>query len=343
MYFATIFDGTINEYYADNKMARCLLVHASRNNTNPLKELLSLWNVKTQIMRNSIDSAIVYGIKNHASMAIGAYLGGAKRIICVVNGRGNLFSVKGWKGRIVRRLAIPMLRIAYLLSFRVCFQNEDDADYFIKRGLVSEKKVILTNGSGVNTSVFEEMPLPEGDIFLYMARITPSKGVLEYIEAAKVVKEKYPNAEFHVVGPVDDLIEGSCMDQIKEADRLGYIQYHGRTDDVKYWLKNSKYFVYPSYYPEGVPRCILQALSCGRPIITCNTAGCKKTVENKKNGFLVEKEDVEGLVEKMCWLVEHKEESLQMGRCSRQLAVESFDVNNVNSILVNAVLGGGVV
>lgn len=338
VFFAAIFDGTVNDYFKNNNMTYYLPIKASRNNINPIKEIMSLIDVRNQIKQNSITAAVIYGVKNHPSMAIGSFLGGAKNIVCVVNGRGNLFNTKGLKGLILRSVALPMLKLAYMVSSKVCFQNEDDAAYFTRRKLVNKKKVFCTNGSGVNTTFFENFPMPEDNEFLYMARITPSKGIVEYIEAAKRMKKKYPSAKFHVVGPIDDLIEGSCKKQIEEASRAGYIQYHGKTDNVREWLRRCRYFVYPSYYPEGVPRCVLQALSIGRPVITCNTAGCKKTVIDGKNGFLIESKNVDQLIEKMCWLIEHTKESNEMGNFSRKIAEEKFNVRMINKKIMYELL-----
>ncbi len=224
-------------------------------------------------------------------MAIGAWLGGTRNIVCIVNGRGNLFTVKGFKGTILRFISFPMLKIAYRVSKTVCFQNEDDSAFFAKKRLVKKTKISHIDGSGVNTDIFKCYDLPKENEFLYLARITPSKGLVEYIEAARLVKKKYPSVKFHVVGPIDNAVEPSINNYLDSAVADGSILYHGKTDDVQGWLSKSRFFIYPSYYPEGVPRCVLQALSCGRPIITCDSPGCKKTVVDGVNGFLTKPRD----------------------------------------------------
>ena len=151
---------------------------ASRNNTNPFGELRSMSSVRRAVKKNGIEYAIVYGVKNHAAMAIGAKLGGARRVLCVVNGSGNLFRVGGWKGRILRAIAFPMLRIAYKCSHAICFQNEDDRQLFIQKKLVKDNgKSFVTGGSGANLDVFRKQELPEEKRFLYLSRITPSRSV----------------------------------------------------------------------------------------------------------------------------------------------------------------------
>lgn len=320
----------INSKYGDNSVGFVSIV-ASRNNTNPIIEIKSILNVRKQIKANKIDSALIYGVKNHSAMAIGAKLGGAKNIICVVNGRGNLFYIGGVKGKVLRILAFPALRIAYGLSTWVCFQNSDDKEFFVKKHLLRNgEKAFLTGGSGVNLEKFPEQLLPGENRFLYLSRITPSKGIKEYISAAEIVKQKYPEAVFDIVGPLDSAVESAEDSYLRQACENRIVNYHGATKDVPSWMKKCRFFVYPSYYPEGVPRCAIQAIATGRPIITCNTVGCKETVVDGRNGFLIPPRDYSALAEKMIWMLEHPIEVEQMARESRKLAVEKFDVHKIN-------------
>ncbi len=339
IFFGVIDDGKDNEYFINHDSVSCLKIVATRNNTNPIKELKSLLDVKQKVRECKIDCSIVYGVKNHAAMAIGSKLGRVKKVICVVNGRGNLFTTKGIKGMVLRFISYPMLFFAYKLSSHVCFQNPDDASFFIQKRLVSQKKAILMNGSGVNTKLFPKCEMPNENRFLYMARITPSKGLKEFIEAARIVRDNVPNAIFDIVGPIDDLIEGSCEAIVRKAEAEGIVNYHGRTEDVQKWLKSSRFFVYPSYYPEGVPRCVLQAMATGRPVVTCNSSGCKETVIDKYNGRLVDPKDVLGLSEAMIYLVRNPLEAIKMGENSRKLAMEKFDIDRVNNQLMHLVEG----
>ncbi|MBU5304844.1 glycosyltransferase family 4 protein [Eubacterium callanderi] len=338
VYFAAIYDGIINSYYSKGK-AKYLSVLASRNNTNPFVEIKSLWNVRKEIKDNGIESVIIYGIKNHPAMAIGAWLGGTRNIVCIVNGRGNLFTVKGFKGTILRFISFPMLKIAYRVSKTVCFQNEDDSAFFAKKRLVKKTKISHIDGSGVNTDIFKCYDLPKENEFLYLARITPSKGLVEYIEAARLVKKKYPSVKFHVVGPIDNAVEPSINNYLDSAVADGSILYHGKTDDVQGWLSKSRFFIYPSYYPEGVPRCVLQALSCGRPIITCDSPGCKKTVVDGVNGFLTKPRDYMEIAKKIVVLLKDPILAENMGKESRKLAEEKFDIGIINKKTISLAHG----
>ena len=334
-YCGGIHSGTVNEYFSE-QTAIFLPIEASRSNTNPLVELKSMMSVKRAIKANGIECAIVYGVKNHAAMAIGAKMGGAKRVMCVVNGSGNLFRVGGFKGWLLRRISFPMLRIAYKRSVSVCFQNSDDLELFIKKRLVKRgDKCFVTGGSGINLDVFSPAPMPKENRFLLLTRITPSKGAIEYMRAAEIVKKKYPDAVFDLVGPVDGAVENSIGEQFRKYTENGTVAYHGATTDVPSWMKKCRFFVYPSYYPEGVPRCAIQAIATARPIITCRTPGCKETVIDGVNGFAVMQKDVLALSEKMIWMIEHPTEAEKMAEASRRLAEDKFDVFKVNKQLID--------
>lgn len=335
-YYGGIFDGEINEFFNEQTAIYCPII-ASRNNTNPFVELKSLASVKKVVKENGIDSAIVYGVKNHAAMAIGARLGGAKKVLCIVNGSGNLFRIGGVKGFILRAISFPMLKIAYKLSAAVCFQNSDDKQLFIKKHLVKDSdKCFVTGGSGTNLSIFTESELPKEDRFMFLARITASKGIKEYINAAMIVKNKYPNAIFDVIGPIDTAVEEGIGSQLEDAARQNIVNYHGPTDDVPSKLKECRFFVYPSYYPEGVPRCAIQAIATGRPIITCDTPGCKETAVDGSNGFIIPPRDEQALAEKMIWMIENPDKVSEMAKQSRRLAEEKFDVIKINEQLIES-------
>jgi glycosyltransferase involved in cell wall biosynthesis len=332
--------GYINDYYRETG-THFLPIIASRNNTNPIKEIASIFSVAKKIRQEKIIAVIIYGVKNHSAMTIGSWLGGAKRIICVVNGSGNLFRMPGMKGALVRFMAFPMLRIAYKHSMSICFQNCDDIAFFKKKGLIKDNDdIFVTGGSGVNLKAFPYAPMPKDIRFLFLSRITASKGLKEYCNAAKIVKEKYPDAVFDVVGPLDSTIESGAIKELLESSiDKGIVNYHGYTDQVAKWMQRCRFFIYPSYYPEGMPRCVLQALSTGRPVITCNSAGCKETVIDGVNGFLVPIKDNQILAEKMIWMIEHAKEVEQMAKSSRELAETKFDVNAINSKIINKLIG----
>lgn len=339
VYIGCVFDSYINPYYEENDI-KVLLIDANRNNINPFVELKSLLNIRQNIKKEKIDAVVIYGVKNHIAMTIGSWLGDVKRILCVVNGRGNLFNLRGLKGFIVHCMAFPLLRLAYEVSDGICFQNVDDKIEFIKKHILNDSdKVFITGGSGVNLSKFPQKQLPTENRFLFLARITPSKGMKEYIKAAQIVKEDYPFTQFDIVGPIDSTVEKTDLSALLNyASENQYVNYYGETSDVSSWMKKCRFFIYPSYYPEGVPRSAMQAIATGRPLITCNTAGCKELVKENINGFLVEPGDFRALAEKMIWMLNNKDTVERMAQESRKYAEEKFDVNKINNTLIERLI-----
>jgi glycosyltransferase involved in cell wall biosynthesis len=272
-------------------------------------------------------------------MSIAARLAGVKRCVCVVNGAGTLFMSNDPKVKLLRFIAFPMLKFAFRCSDVVIFQNQDDLDMMIKLRLLAKKKAHITNGSGVNLENYSVASLNPDNEFLLITRVTGAKGIHEFIDAASIVKEKYPYAGFHLVGPKDDLDGSIDWDKVNTAISQDIITYHGATDDVPFFIRKSRVFVFPSYYREGVPRAVLEAMSMGRPIITTNSPGCKETVEDGVNGFLIEPKNSKMLAEKICWMIENPEAVDKMGIESRKLAEKKFDINQVNQKVLSAVFG----
>lgn len=178
---------------------------------------------------------------------------------------------------------------------------------------------------------FKRNPLPEGNTFLMVSRILKQKGVREYFEAAKIVKKKYPETEFLYVGAEDKTQLALNLDEVRsEFLNTGIINYCGESNDVPSYIAKCTCFVLPSYYREGVPRTLLEALAMGRPILTTNTVGCRETVKEGKNGFFVPIKDSKTLADKMLYMIEHRNELEKMSEASYVYCKERFDVDIIN-------------
>ena len=153
---------------------------------------------------------------------------------------------------------------------------------------------------------------------------------MEYCKAAKIVKEKYPDVRFLYLGAEDNTHNSLKLKDISEYTTNDIVEYCGTTDDVPSFLKQITVSVLPSYYREGIPRTLLEALAMGRPIITTNSVGCKETVKDGINGFLVPIKDADALAEKMIYMIEHREELEKMSDESYKYCKERYDVNIIN-------------
>lgn len=310
-----------------------LSIPLGRSNTNPLKELKSIRETKKVLKENDIEALIVYGIRTFPTMVIAARLAGVKKILCIVNGSGRLFRLKGFKGFLIKFISYPMLWLAFLMADSILFQNPDDMNMIKRKGMLWKKNYGLINGSGVNLDEYKSNYLEDKPVFTMIGRLTGSKGVNEYIEAANIVKRIFPKAEFYLIGPMDNDDSSLKADKLKKSVDDGIITLIGEVEDVRPYINKSRVFVLPSYH-EGTPRTVLEAMAMGRPIITTDAPGCRETVVDGVNGFLIPVRNSEALAEKMVWMIENHSEVEKMGRESRRICEEKFDVNKVNEVIL---------
>ena len=219
-------------------------------------------------------------------------------------------------------------------STHVIFQNQDDLAEFTSKHLVKRDKCGTVNGSGVNMSQFTPAAPPAKISFLMISRLLKSKGVCEYMEAAGMVKKKFPDVEFGLLGKYEnkmqDAVPRSHVDSFIAA---GVIIRYEETSDVRPYYRKCSVYVLPSYR-EGTPRTVLEAMASARPIITTNATGCRQTVQDGKTGFLVPVYDSMALAEKMEWFVQNPHAIDEMGRAALQYCKEEFDVNVVNNCML---------
>ena len=184
----------------------------------------------------------------------------------------------------------------------------------------------MVKGIGVDVQFYEQKPLKNHDNFLMVARMLKTKGIFEYCECARIVKQKYPDCTFNYLGS-----EGSVkLIDIKQYVDDGSVNYLGVVNDVRPYLEQCTALVLPSYR-EGFSMSIMEAQSTGRMIITTNVAGCKDAIVDGYNGFLVEKGNSEELAKKAIWCIENKDEVEKMCQNAREYALENFEQDKINS------------
>ncbi len=307
-------------------------VALSRTGLSPKADLFSIKDIFSKLKKHKPNTILAYTIKPVIWGLIAARLAGVPNRVALITGLGFAFTgTAKSKESIVRWLIRRLYKLGLSCSTLVIFQNEDDRDEFITLGILPKgRKHIIVNGSGVNTTVFSPSPATTQPIrFLLIARMLRDKGVYEFVEAATSVATSYPQVEFHLVGGTDDNPSSVTEAQLKEWNDMPSLTWHGAQDDVLPFLEASSIYVLPSYR-EGTPRTVLEAMAVGRPIITTNAPGCRTTVEEGYNGFLVPTQNVEMLVERMTWFIENPDKILEFGHNSRQLVEQKFDVHKVN-------------
>lgn len=325
------------EKYLDKIGVNLIDIKLGRASTNPIEDIKLYGTYKKILKEHRPDIVFSYSIKPVIYGTLAAASVGVKGIYALIPGSGFIFSKKGLKSSLVKLYVKYMYKKTFKRCNRVFFQNYDDLKEFINMNLISKKKCMKINGSGVNLDRFEQVELPNETSFLMTCRLLRQKGVIEYCKAAEIVKKQYPNVTFNLLGPYDDHPDAVKPSDLEPYIEAGIINYHGATDDVRPYLENASIFVLPTYYNEGIPRTILEAMAMGRPVITTDWRGCKEAVEHGVNGFLIPIKDVDSLAEKMLWFIDRKDELVRMANDSRRICEKKFDKDIINQIFINVI------
>lgn len=308
-----------------------------RTGLNPVKDLYFLVSLCRVVRRHKPDLVLTYTAKPNIWGSVAAKVFGTSSV-AMVTGLGFAFTANGGvKQKIIGLVARTLFSVSTSFNRLVIFQNKDDAEDFHRFGCIKEpKKIRFVNGSGVNLNYYFQADMPKTPVFLLIARLLYSKGIIEYAEAASIVKKRLPNTEFLLAGFFDEGHDGLSMSDIECVEDLG-VKYIGELKDVRGVIERSSIYVLPSYR-EGTPRSVLEAMSMGRSIITTDVPGCRATTVDGVNGFLVPARNVEKLAEKMHLLASNSEIRRDYGAASRKIAEDKYAVEKVNSVLIGHLL-----
>ena len=302
-------------------------IYLNRHGLNLIGDVRTLMNLYSLFRKHKPDLILAHGIKLVIWGGISAWLSKIP-FYALITGLGFAFQGKSFKRKLLTRLVSFLYKISLINSKAIIFQNKDNRDLFIGKNIISESKTFIVNGSGVDINKYNYTKPPETDVsFLLVARLLGEKGLREYAAAAKIVKEKFPNIKFELIGAEDASMDAISLEEIKSWSN--YVNYNGSTKDVRPYIKACHVYVLPSHH-EGLPRSTLEAMSIGRPILTTNASGCKETVEEGINGFMVPVGSINRLADKMIWFINNKDKIQIMGKQSRKLVEKKFDVRKVN-------------
>ena len=313
----------------------------SRAGMNPLRDLWDTWQLTRLLRRLRPDITLGYFIKPVIFGSLAAWCAGVPRRVVMIEGLGFVFTPPTGTlslGRLfLKRLVLWLYRLALSRVQRVVFLNPDDQAELVAAGLLSADKGFLLGGIGVDLAKWPTAPSVDSAVsFLLVARLLREKGIEQYAQAARRVKVLYPQSRFVLLGGLDDNPGSITRQEVQAWVDEGVLEWHGHVP-VKPWLAQASVFVLPSYR-EGVPVSTQEAMAMGRPVITTDVPGCRQTVIDGDNGFLVPVRNVDALVEKMLVFIKHPELIGPMGQESRRLAEECFDVNKVTQRLISVML-----
>lgn len=308
----------------------------SNTTLNVFKDFKTILEIFSIIKKSKPNIIISYTVK--PTIYTGLVLKFFKQIsfFPLITGLGYVFIAKNsTKHKILKYLITNLYRVSLKSSAKIIFQNKDDQKLFYKLKIVEKKKLSdVVNGSGVDLKLFPVSNLPLEPVFLMISRLLFDKGVREYVEAAKIVRSRYPFANFQLAGYLDENPSGITAQELQSWIKEGNIEYLGEIKSVQSILKSCRYFVLPSYR-EGTPRSVLEALSTGRPIITTDVPGCRETVVHEKNGLLIPAKDTEALVNAMIRLLKEKDETIErMAKESFLIANNKFEINIINQNII---------
>lgn len=311
---------SFNNRVEELKSLGCELIETSfdRHGKNPFKEMKLISLYKKYIREIKPDIVFTYTIKPNI---YGGMACASLKVPYVANitGLGTALENPG----MMQKITVPLCRYGLRKAQKVFFQNTENRDFMINHKIVKENYDLLP-GSGVNLSQYQVLDYPNGDTvdFVFIARIMKEKGIDQYLDTAKYIREKYPHTRFHICGNCDKAYE----DILKDLNDNGTIIYHGRINDISGMHSVSQCTIHPTYYPEGMSNVLLESCACGRPIITTNRSGCREIVDDGVNGFVVNMKDSHDLIEKVeKFLSLSNEERKNMGLAGRAKVEREFD------------------
>jgi glycosyltransferase involved in cell wall biosynthesis len=314
----------------------------SRAGLNPFADLHTLLQLWRHFNASKPAVVFTHAAKTNVWGMLAAALAGVPHRVAMVEGMGYAFteSARGrtLKQRLVGEVLATLYRIAFKLAHKVVVLNPDDAADLQRLCGLPPHKTVLLGGIGVPLQDWPLYPAHTRPIsFTLVARLLREKGILEYLQAARLVKAQHPEAGFYLLGGLDENPGGLSRADIQPWLNDGTVVWPGQVN-VKPWLAKTSVFVLPSYYREGVPRSTQEAMAMGRPVITTDVPGCRETVVDGLNGFMVPPRNVPALAEAMLKFIQTPNLVATMGAESRRFAEERFDMDKINRKLMD-VLG----
>ncbi len=309
-------------------------VHMNRTGTSPLGDLQTVVSLYRLMCRIRPHCVMGYTIKPVIYGTLAAWMAGVPRRFALITGLGYAFQQDRGRGRL-RALVQRLYALALRRADKVFFQNPDDQALFRQRAILSSTvPSCVVNGSGVDVADFPLTPVPSGHVrFLLIARLLGDKGVREFAGAARRIRAHHPAATFAMAGWIDSNPDSITQDELDAWVEEGTVEYLGKLADVRPAIAQSTVYVLPSYR-EGTPRTVLEAMAMGRPVITTDAPGCRETVVNGDNGFLVPVKSVDELETAMLGFVLDPDLAQRMGQRSRAIAEEKYDVHKVNAVML---------
>jgi glycosyltransferase involved in cell wall biosynthesis len=320
--------------------ARPIDYSLSRATVNPWRDLRDFLRLRQQLHKLEADITFAYTIKPVIYGTLAARFAGVPSRYVMIEGAGHLFVDDGTIS-LCRGMVRAVTMVLYALSLsqakRIFMLNKDDIALFTRWGMASRSKVVLIDGIGLDLEYYRFAPPVFNPIcFILVARLLKEKGVYDYIEAARKVRAVCPEARFILLGSIDRNPTSVTYQEVERLKAEGLVEVAGHVSDVRPWLEKASVFVLPSYR-EGLPRSSQEAMALGRPVIATDVPGCRDTVIEGENGFVVPVRDSAALATAMLKFVYAPKLVAEMGARSRSIAEKRFDVHRINAQILQEI------
>lgn len=312
---------------------------------NPFSDIRNTLRLSKQFKAVQADVVFSFFVKPSVYATLAATLARIPRRYAMLEGLGYIHTPSkngfSFKKRVLQGIHGLLCSVSYAFADKVLFLNQNDAQDLSRVAFLNKLKMQVIGPIGLDLSAYPYRPLNFVNPirFIFIGRLLTEKGIFEYLSAARHVKSVYPNVEFVVLGGLDPDNPASMSNQhLHEVLAEDIIIYPGHVSNVSDWISASHVFVLPSYR-EGFPRATQEAMAIGCAVITTDVPGCRETVINGVNGFVVPPWDDRALSEKMIYLIENPNELQRMGLESHRIAVSQYDVHKINPLLASIVTG----
>lgn len=313
----------------------------NRTGLNPFADILATFKLAKKIKQIKPDLVFSYFSKPVIFGTLAAKLAGVKQKFGMLEGLGYTFTKQpegfSKKAKVLQSVQVSLYKFSFRFLDKIIFLNPDDPRDLLVENNIKVKEVVVLGGIGLDLKQYPYVkPNHKTVSFIFIGRLLKEKGINNFIDAAKLVKNIYPDVVFTVLGGLDEGVPGGLKkNDIEVLVSSGIIDYHGQVTNVAERITQASVFVLPSYYREGVPRSTQEAMAIGRPVITTDVPGCRETVVDGVNGFLIQPWSPQVLAEKMIYFIEQPEQIEAMGLESYRMAQENFDAEKVNKKLIN--------
>ena len=300
--------------------------------TNIKDEIKTFFFLYKLFQREKPDIVHLVGLKTMLWGSLACRLAGVKAMVSAVSGLGVLFDEEHNHSFMTRSI-LKVMRVTHKKKrLAVIFQNNDDKAIFLNAKIMKEEQCAFTNGSGINLQNYDYTPEPTNGLIkiIFTARMVEDKGTFILIDAAKKLETEYKGkVQFLLCGGLDTNPNGISKEMLESKCDGEYIQWLGHRKDVLELLKQSHIMAFPSWYREGLPKSVIEAEAIGRPVVTTDSVGCRDTIIDGKNGYMIPIKNSEALAVALKKLIDNPELRQQMGKNAREFAVSKFDINDV--------------